>query len=69
MKVRAIIKESGAGCVGWLVDLPGIYAEGETSGQVLEALRRGAERLMALDLTEGPRAQHAVIEIPSGGDH
>jgi predicted RNase H-like HicB family nuclease len=69
VKVRAIIKENGSGCIGWLVDLPGIYAEGKTSGQVLEMLQRGAEKLLALDLSIDPQPRCTLIDIPSGGDH
>lgn len=42
MRYRAVVKQSGAWWIGWLVDLPGVNAQEKTRAKVMESLRVGA---------------------------
>ena len=39
MRFRAVIKKSGDGWIGWLVDLPGVNAQERTEEELIESLR------------------------------
>lgn len=63
MKLRAVIKQSGAWWIGWLIDIPGVNAQERSREAVLESLRIGAEDMMDTEVPFVPDAQMATIEI------
>ena len=63
MKLRAVIKKSGAWWIGWLVDIPGVNAQEKSREEVLESLRIGAEDMLATEIPFVPDAQMTTIEV------
>ena len=47
MKYRAILKEVDDWWIGWLVDIPGVNAQEKTKDELIEALRIGAQEMLA----------------------
>ena len=64
MKFRAIIKQSGAWWIGWLIDLPGVNAQEKTRKELLESLKIGAQDMLATNVGYEPGAQMTTVEIP-----
>jgi len=64
MKLRAVIKKSGAWWIGWLVDIPGVNAQEKTKEEVLESLRIGAEDMLAAEVPFVADAQMTTVEVP-----
>ncbi len=64
MKYRAVIKKSGDWWIGWLIDLPGVNAQERTREELLEALRVGAEDMLATDVPFVSDAQLTMIDVP-----
>ena len=54
MKYRAIIKEVDDWWIGWLVDLPGVNAQEKTKEELIEALRIGAQEMLATEISFEP---------------
>ena len=65
MKYRAVIKRSDDWWIGWLIDLPGVNAQERTRDELLEALRVGAEDMLATDVPFIPDAQLTTIDVPN----
>ena len=64
MKYRAIIKQSGNWWIGWLVDLPGVNAQEKTKEELMEALRIGAQEMLATEISFEPNSFMTKISIP-----
>jgi len=64
MKLRAVIKKTGAWWIGWLVDIPGVNAQEKTREDLLESLRIGAEDMLATEIPFVPDAHMTTIEVP-----
>jgi len=64
MKYRAIIKEVNNWWIGWLVDLPGVNAQEKTKEELLEALRIGAQEMLATEISFEPNSFMTTISIP-----
>ena len=56
MKYRAIIKEVDDWWIGWLVDLPGVNAQEKTKEELMEALRIGAQEMLATEISFEPNS-------------
>jgi predicted RNase H-like HicB family nuclease len=56
MKYRAIIKEADDWWIGWLVDLPGVNAQEKTKEELMEALRIGAQEMLATEISFEPNS-------------
>ena len=54
MKYRAIIKEVDDWWIGWLVDLPCVNAQEKTREELMEALRIGAQEMLATGISFEP---------------
>jgi len=67
MKYRAIIKKSDGWWIGWLVDLPGVNAQGRTKEELLKSLAIGAQDMLATQVPFEPGSQMAMIEVPDLG--
>ena len=65
MKYRAVIKRSGDGWIGWLIDLPGVNAQERSRDELLESLRIGAEDMLATDVPFISDAQLTMIDVPN----
>ena len=63
MKYRAIVKRSGDWWVGWLPDLPGVNAQERTFEGVVQALKLGAQDMLATQVTFEPEAVMTTIEV------
>jgi predicted RNase H-like HicB family nuclease len=61
MQYRAVIKKSDGWWIGWLVDLPGVNAQGRTKKKLIESLRIGAEDM--LNTPFEPTAEEELVEI------
>ena len=64
MKYRAIIKEVDDWWIGWLVDLPGVNAQEKTKEELMEALRIGAQEMLATEISFEPNSFMTTISIP-----
>jgi predicted RNase H-like HicB family nuclease len=64
MKYRAIIKEVDNWWIGWLVDLPGVNAQEKTKEELMEALRIGAQEMLATEISFEPNSFMTTISIP-----
>jgi predicted RNase H-like HicB family nuclease len=64
MKYRAIIKEVDNWWIGWLVDLPGVNAQEKTKKKLIEALRIGAQEMLATEISFEPNSIMTTISIP-----
>ena len=64
MKYRAIIKEVDDWWIGWLVDLPGVNAQEKTKKELIEALRIGAQEMLATEISFEPNSFMTAISIP-----
>jgi len=60
MQFRAVIKKSGDWWIGWLVDLPGVNAQGRTREELIESLRIGAEDMLALPVETREEGEEVV---------
>ena len=47
MQFRAIIRKEDDWWIGWLMDLPGVNAQGKTRAELMESLKIGAEDMLA----------------------
>jgi len=65
MQYRAVIKQTGAWWIGWLVDLPGVNAQERTRDRVIESLRIGAQEMLATEDPFEVDAMMTTIEIPT----
>ena len=54
MKYRAVIKKSGNGWIGWLINLPGVNAPEKTKEAMIESLRIGAEDMLMTEIRFEP---------------
>lgn len=63
MKYRAIIKKVDDWWIGWLIDLPGVNAQERTEQELVEALRIGAEDMLAAEVPFEPGAQMMTIDV------
>ena len=61
MKYRAIIKEVDNWWIGWLVDLPGVNAQKKTKEELMEALRIGAQEMLATGISFEPNSLRTAI--------
>ena len=66
MKYRAIIKEVDNWWIGWLVDLPGVNAQEKTKEELLEALRIGAQEMLATEISFEPNSFMTTISMEDG---
>jgi predicted RNase H-like HicB family nuclease len=64
MKFRSMVKKSGNGWIGWLIDLPGVNAQEKTRQKLLASLKIGAEELLKTEVPFEAEAQMTTIEIP-----
>ena len=64
MKYRAIIKKVDDWRSGWLVDLPGVNAQEKTKEELMEALRIGAQEMLATEISFEPNSFMTTISIP-----
>jgi predicted RNase H-like HicB family nuclease len=64
MKYRAIIKEVDDWWIGWLVDLPGVNAQEKTKEELMEALKIGAQEMLATEISFEPNSFMTTISIP-----
>ena len=64
MKYRAIIKEVDDWWIGWLVDLPGVNAQEKTKDELMEALKIGAQEMLATQISFEPNSYMTTINIP-----
>ena len=64
MTYRAIIKEVDDWWIGWLVDLPGVNAQETTKEGLIEALRIGAQEMLATEISFEPNSFMTTISIP-----
>ena len=64
MKYRAIIKEVDGWWIGWLVDLPGVNAQEKTKEELMEALKIGAQEMLATEISFEPNSFMITISIP-----
>jgi uncharacterized membrane protein len=64
MKYRAMIKKSGDGWIGWLIDLPGVNAQEETKNRLLQSLQIGTEDMLATEVLFDPKTEMTTIEVP-----
>ena len=64
MTYRAIIKEVDDWWIGWLVDLPGVNAQEKTKEGLIEALRIGAQEMLATEISFEPNSFMTTISIP-----
>lgn len=49
MDYRAIIQKKSDWRIGWLIDLPGVNAQGKTRKRMVESLQIGAREMLALN--------------------
>ena len=61
MKYRAVIKEVDDWWIGWLVDLPGVNAQEKTKEELMEALRIGAQEMLATEISFEPSSLRKAI--------
>ena len=61
MKYRAIIKEVDNWGIGWLVDLPGVNAQEKTKEELMEALKIGAQEMLATGISFEPNSLRTAI--------
>jgi predicted RNase H-like HicB family nuclease len=64
MKYRAIIKEVDDWWIGWLVDLPVVNAQEKTKEGLVEALRIGAQEMLATEISFEPNSYMTTISFP-----
>jgi predicted RNase H-like HicB family nuclease len=64
MKYRAVIKKSGNWWIGWIVDLPGVNAQEKTKTELLEALKIGAQEMLATGIDFESEAYMTTINVP-----
>ena len=64
MKYRAIIKNVDDWWIGWLVDLPGVNAQEKTKDELIEALKIGAQEMLAAEISFEPNSYMTTINIP-----
>ena len=64
MKYRAIIKKADDWWIGWLVDLPGVNAQEKTKDELMEALKIGAQEMLATEISFEPNSYMTTINIP-----
>mgnify|MGYP001588157810 FL=1 len=63
MKYRAVIKKTGAGWFGWLIDLPGVNAQEKTRAKLIESLKIGAEEILMTEIPFEPGSEMTTVEI------
>ena len=63
MKYRAIIKKVDDWWIGWLVVLPGVNAKEKTKEELMEALRIGAQEMLATEISFEPNSFMTKISI------
>ena len=61
MEFRAVIKRSGEWWIGWLVDLPGVNAQGRTKDELLKSLKIGAEDMIKTPYQ--PKKEEELVHI------
>jgi predicted RNase H-like HicB family nuclease len=64
LKYRAIIKKVDDWWIGWLVDLPGVNAQEKTKDELIEALKIGAQEMLATQISFEPNSYMTTINIP-----
>ena len=64
MKYRANIKKVDDWWIGWLVDLPGVNAQEKTKEELMEALRIGAQEMLATEISFEPNSFMTTISVP-----
>jgi predicted RNase H-like HicB family nuclease len=64
MKYRAIIKKSGDGWIGWLIDLPGVNAQEKTRKRLIELLKIGAQEILTTEVAFELKTEMTTIEVP-----
>jgi predicted RNase H-like HicB family nuclease len=64
MKYRAIIKKIDDWWIGWLLDLPGVNAQEKTKDELIEALKIGAQEMLATEISFEPNSYLTTINIP-----
>ena len=64
MKYRAVVKKVDAWWIGWLVDLPGVNAQEETKGALIESLKIGAQEMLDLEVPFEPEGFMTTINVP-----
>ncbi len=63
MRFRAVIKKSGDWWIGWLVDLPGVNAQGRTKEELIESLRIGAQDMLMTPVEPKKKEELVTIEV------
>jgi predicted RNase H-like HicB family nuclease len=63
VKFRAVIKKSGDWWIGWLVDLPGVNAQGRTREELIESLKVGAEDMLMTPVELEGEEELIAIEL------
>jgi predicted RNase H-like HicB family nuclease len=61
MEYRAVIKKADGWWIGWLVDLPGVNAQGKTKEKLIESLKIGAEDLLNTPIE--PKDEEELVKI------
>ena len=64
MKYRAIIKKSGDGWIGWLIDIPGVNAQEKTRKRLIELLKIGAQEILTTEVAFELKTEMTTIEVP-----
>jgi len=64
MKCRAVIKKSGDWWIGWLIDLPGVNAQGIAKSELIASLRIGAEDMLDTEVPFEPGCKMPTVDIP-----